>query len=90
MTQLLTPDLCVIGAGAGGLAVAAGAAQLGAAANSAFDGTQPKLRQSPPIFPRSTSTGTPATSFSTSAPTFSGRLLTDRTVSKAKLFWAAS
>ena len=31
MTQLLTPDLCVIGAGAGGLAVAAGAAQLGAA-----------------------------------------------------------
>ena len=26
----LTPDLCVIGAGAGGLAVAAGAAQLGA------------------------------------------------------------
>jgi pyruvate/2-oxoglutarate dehydrogenase complex dihydrolipoamide dehydrogenase (E3) component len=30
MTRLLTPDLCVIGAGAGGLAVAAGAAQLGA------------------------------------------------------------
>jgi pyruvate/2-oxoglutarate dehydrogenase complex dihydrolipoamide dehydrogenase (E3) component len=29
--QPLTPDLCVIGAGAGGLAVAAGAAQLGAA-----------------------------------------------------------
>jgi pyruvate/2-oxoglutarate dehydrogenase complex dihydrolipoamide dehydrogenase (E3) component len=27
---MLTPDLCVIGAGAGGLAVAAGAAQLGA------------------------------------------------------------
>jgi pyruvate/2-oxoglutarate dehydrogenase complex dihydrolipoamide dehydrogenase (E3) component len=26
----LTPDLCVIGAGAGGLAVAAGAAQMGA------------------------------------------------------------
>ncbi len=31
MTRHLTPDLCVIGAGAGGLAVAAGAAQLGAA-----------------------------------------------------------
>ena len=31
MTQLLTPDLCVIGAGAGGLAVAAAAAQMGAA-----------------------------------------------------------
>jgi pyruvate/2-oxoglutarate dehydrogenase complex dihydrolipoamide dehydrogenase (E3) component len=31
MTHPLTPDLCVIGAGAGGLAVAAGAAQLGAA-----------------------------------------------------------
>ncbi len=30
MTRQLTPDLCVIGAGAGGLAVAAGAAQLGA------------------------------------------------------------
>ncbi len=30
MTNPLTPDLCVIGAGAGGLAVAAGAAQLGA------------------------------------------------------------
>ncbi len=30
MTRVLTPDLCVIGAGAGGLAVAAGAAQLGA------------------------------------------------------------
>jgi pyruvate/2-oxoglutarate dehydrogenase complex dihydrolipoamide dehydrogenase (E3) component len=30
MTRLLTPDLCVIGAGSGGLAVAAGAAQLGA------------------------------------------------------------
>jgi len=29
MTRLLTPDLCVIGAGAGGLAVAAVAAQLG-------------------------------------------------------------
>jgi pyruvate/2-oxoglutarate dehydrogenase complex dihydrolipoamide dehydrogenase (E3) component len=31
VTQPLTPDLCVIGAGAGGLAVAAGAAQMGAA-----------------------------------------------------------
>ena len=31
MTKALTPDLCVIGAGAGGLAVAAAAAQLGAA-----------------------------------------------------------
>ncbi|MBV8119349.1 MAG: FAD-dependent oxidoreductase [Alphaproteobacteria bacterium] len=30
MKRMLTPDLCVIGAGAGGLAVAAGAAQLGA------------------------------------------------------------
>lgn len=30
MTRLLTPDLCVIGAGAGGLSVAAGAAALGA------------------------------------------------------------
>ncbi|MGA8550993.1 MAG: FAD-dependent oxidoreductase [Stellaceae bacterium] len=30
MTRPLTPDLCVVGAGAGGLAVAAGAAQLGA------------------------------------------------------------
>jgi pyruvate/2-oxoglutarate dehydrogenase complex dihydrolipoamide dehydrogenase (E3) component len=30
MTFPLTPDLCVIGAGAGGLAVAAGAAQMGA------------------------------------------------------------
>ena len=30
MTAPLTPDLCVIGAGAGGLAVAAGAAQMGA------------------------------------------------------------
>ena len=30
MTRPLTPDLCVIGAGAGGLAVAAAAAQLGA------------------------------------------------------------
>jgi pyruvate/2-oxoglutarate dehydrogenase complex dihydrolipoamide dehydrogenase (E3) component len=30
MTRQLTPDLCVIGAGSGGLAVAAGAAQLGA------------------------------------------------------------
>jgi pyruvate/2-oxoglutarate dehydrogenase complex dihydrolipoamide dehydrogenase (E3) component len=31
MTRALTPDLCVIGAGAGGLTVAAAAAQLGAA-----------------------------------------------------------
>lgn len=30
MRQILTPDLCVIGAGSGGLSVAAGAAQLGA------------------------------------------------------------
>jgi pyruvate/2-oxoglutarate dehydrogenase complex dihydrolipoamide dehydrogenase (E3) component len=30
MSQTLTPDLCVIGAGAGGLTVAAGAAQFGA------------------------------------------------------------
>jgi pyruvate/2-oxoglutarate dehydrogenase complex dihydrolipoamide dehydrogenase (E3) component len=30
MSRPLTPDLCVIGAGAGGLAVAAGAAQMGA------------------------------------------------------------
>jgi pyruvate/2-oxoglutarate dehydrogenase complex dihydrolipoamide dehydrogenase (E3) component len=30
MTRQLTPDLCVIGAGSGGLAVAAGAAQIGA------------------------------------------------------------
>ncbi len=30
MTSLITPDLCVIGAGSGGLAVAAGAAQMGA------------------------------------------------------------
>ena len=30
MTAALTPDLCVIGAGAGGLVVAAGAAQMGA------------------------------------------------------------
>ncbi len=30
MTEPLTPDLCVIGAGAGGLAVAAAAAQMGA------------------------------------------------------------
>jgi pyruvate/2-oxoglutarate dehydrogenase complex dihydrolipoamide dehydrogenase (E3) component len=30
MTQSFTPDLCVIGAGSGGLAVAAGAAQMGA------------------------------------------------------------
>lgn len=30
MTRHLTPDLCIIGAGAGGLAVAAGAVQLGA------------------------------------------------------------
>ena len=29
MTKLLTPDICVIGAGAGGLAVAAGAAAFG-------------------------------------------------------------
>src|SRR5215472_15245679 len=31
MTRRSAPDLCVIGAGAGGLAVAAGAAQMGAA-----------------------------------------------------------
>ena len=31
MTRALTPDLCIIGAGAGGLTVAAAAAQLGAA-----------------------------------------------------------
>jgi pyruvate/2-oxoglutarate dehydrogenase complex dihydrolipoamide dehydrogenase (E3) component len=31
MSAVLTPDLCVIGAGAGGLAVAAGAVQMGAA-----------------------------------------------------------
>ncbi len=31
MTETLTPDLCVIGAGSGGLSVAAGAAQLGVA-----------------------------------------------------------
>src|SRR5438874_3994906 len=30
MKETLTPDLCVIGAGAGGLAVAAGAVQMGA------------------------------------------------------------
>ena len=30
MTRILAPDLCVIGAGSGGLAVAAGAAQMGA------------------------------------------------------------
>ena len=30
MTRLLAPDLCIIGAGAGGLAVAAGASQMGA------------------------------------------------------------
>ena len=30
MSAVLTPDLCIIGAGAGGLAVAAGAAQMGA------------------------------------------------------------
>ncbi|MCE2510616.1 MAG: FAD-dependent oxidoreductase [Alphaproteobacteria bacterium] len=30
MTNLLTPDLCVIGAGSGGLSVAAGASQMGA------------------------------------------------------------
>ena len=29
MSEILTPDLCVIGAGAGGLSVAAGAARLG-------------------------------------------------------------
>lgn len=31
MPEILTPDVCVIGAGAGGLSVAAGAAQMGAA-----------------------------------------------------------
>ena len=30
MMQVLTPDLCVIGAGSGGLSLAAGAAQMGA------------------------------------------------------------
>src|ERR1700739_2298936 len=30
MTSAITPDLCVIGAGSGGLSVAAGAAQMGA------------------------------------------------------------
>jgi glycine/D-amino acid oxidase-like deaminating enzyme len=30
MTRPLTPDLCIIGAGSGGLSVAAGAAQMGA------------------------------------------------------------
>jgi pyruvate/2-oxoglutarate dehydrogenase complex dihydrolipoamide dehydrogenase (E3) component len=30
MTALLTPDICVVGAGSGGLSVAAGAAQMGA------------------------------------------------------------
>ena len=30
MSEVLTPDICVIGAGAGGLSVAAGAAQMGA------------------------------------------------------------
>src|SRR5271155_4966360 len=30
MTRILAPDLCIIGAGSGGLAVAAGAAQMGA------------------------------------------------------------
>ena len=30
MTEILTPDICVIGAGSGGLSVAAGAAQMGA------------------------------------------------------------
>jgi len=30
MTEVLTPDICVIGAGSGGLSVAAGAAQMGA------------------------------------------------------------
>ena len=29
MSNVLTPDLCVIGAGSGGLSVAAAAAQLG-------------------------------------------------------------
>jgi glycine/D-amino acid oxidase-like deaminating enzyme len=28
--QLLTPDICIVGAGSAGLSVAAGAAQLGA------------------------------------------------------------
>ncbi len=32
MSRLLTPDICVIGAGSGGLVVAAGASQLGASA----------------------------------------------------------
>ncbi len=31
MTEILTPDICVIGAGSGGLSVAAGAARMGAA-----------------------------------------------------------
>ena len=30
MTELLTPDICIIGAGSGGLLLAAGASQLGA------------------------------------------------------------
>ena len=30
MAELLTPDICIIGAGSGGLLVAAGASQLGA------------------------------------------------------------
>ena len=30
MSDILTPDLCVIGAGSGGLSVAAGAVQMGA------------------------------------------------------------
>ena len=30
MTNRLTPDLCVIGAGSGGLTIAAGASQMGA------------------------------------------------------------
>jgi pyruvate/2-oxoglutarate dehydrogenase complex dihydrolipoamide dehydrogenase (E3) component len=29
MTEMLTPDVCVVGAGSAGLVVAAGAAQLG-------------------------------------------------------------
>ena len=32
MSRLLTPDICVIGAGTGGLVVAAGSSQLGASA----------------------------------------------------------
>ena len=30
MATLLTPDICIIGAGSGGLSVAAGASQMGA------------------------------------------------------------